>query len=148
MGSIWQIPRPTEAIRSNHRMAGFGCTDLHQTERWLGMSTTPDPTRNIGDSCCSKCGKLLLVNDGAIVHTNMRNDVPLVLGNCCADLVIGALIQDLAKCVSHELTAGYWIDTRNTGRLKRVANASKQVTHYYELSLDYEVNYVRWGKEK
>ena len=78
----------------------------------------------------------------------MRNDVPLVLGNCCADLVIGALIQDLAKCVSHELTAGYWIDTRNTGRLKRVANASKQVTHYYELSLDYEVNYVRWGKEK
>jgi len=61
------------------------------------MSTTPDPTRNIGESCCSKCGKLLLVNESAIVYTDMRNDTPLVLGNCCADLVIGSLIQDSAK---------------------------------------------------
>lgn len=112
------------------------------------MSTTPDPTRNIGDSCCSKCGKLLLVNDSAIVYTDMRNDVPLVLGNCCADRVIGALIQDLAKCISCEFTSGYWIDHRNTGRLTRVADAARQITHHYELSIGYEVNYVRKGEQQ
>jgi len=112
------------------------------------MSTTPDPTRNIGDSCCSKCGNLLLVNDSAIVYTDMRDGYPLVLGNCCADLVIGSLIQDFAKSVSHELTMGYWINQLNTGRLKRIADAAKQITQNYELTLDYEVNCTTRGQQK
>ena len=112
------------------------------------MSTTPDPTRNIGDSCCSKCGKLLLVNDSAIVFTDMRNNVPLVLGNCCSDLVIGSLIQDFAKKIGNEIAVGYWINQRIPARLRRLVDATKQIAHQYELNLDYEVNYVRRGEQK
>lgn len=112
------------------------------------MSTTPDPTRNIGDSCCSKCGKLLLVNDSAIVYTGMRNDVPLVLGNCCADLVIGSLIQDFAKKIGNEIAMGYWINQRMPARLRHIVDAAKQIAHQYKLTLDYEVNYVGRGQEK
>ena len=112
------------------------------------MSTTPDPTRDIGDSLCSKCGKLLLVNNSAIVYTDMRNGVPLVLGNCCADLVIGSLIQDYAKKISNEIAVGYWINQRVPARLNRLVDAAKQIAHQYESSLDYEVNYVRRGQKK
>jgi hypothetical protein len=101
------------------------------------MSTTPDPTRNIGDSCCSKCGKLLLVNDSAIVYTDMFEDAPLVLGNCCADLVIGALIQDFARCVCTEPTYGYWIHRGNTLRLQRIEDAATQIAKSYELARSY-----------
>jgi len=112
------------------------------------MSTTPDPTRNIGDSCCSKCGKLLLVNDSAIVYTDMRNDVPLVLGNCCADLVIGSLIQDFAEKIGNGNAIGYWINQHSPERLGRLVNTAKQIAHQYGLNLDHEVNYVRRGEEK
>ncbi len=101
------------------------------------MSTTPDNTRNIGDSCCSKCGKLLLVNDSAIVYTDMRNDMPLVLGNCCADLVIGSLIQDFAKNIRNEIAMGYWINQRGLARMRRIAHAARQIAHEYELALDF-----------
>lgn len=112
------------------------------------MSTTPDPTRNIGDSCCSKCGKLLLVNDSAIVYTDMRNDVPLILGNCCADLVLGSLIQDYSEKIGNEIAMGYWINQRGPERMGRLVVAAKQIAHQYELNLDYELNHVRRGQEK
>jgi len=78
----------------------------------------------------------------------MRNGVPLVLGNCCADLVIGSLIQDYAKKISNEIAVGYWINQRVPARLKRLVDAAKQIAHQYESSLDYEVNYVRRGQKK
>ena len=110
------------------------------------MSTTPDPTRNIGDSCCSKCGKLLLVNDSAIVYTDTHNDMPLVLGNCCADLVIGSLIQDFARNIRNEIAMGYWINQRGLARMRRIAHAAKQIAHEYELALDF--GSLRIGEEK
>jgi hypothetical protein len=110
------------------------------------MSTTPDPTRNIGNSCCSKCGKLLLVNDSAIVYTDISNNMPLVLGNCCADLVIGSLIQDFAKNIRNEIAVGYWINQRDLARMKRIACAAKQIAHEYELALD--LGSQRIGEEK
>jgi hypothetical protein len=112
------------------------------------MSTTPDPTRNIGDSCCSKCGKLLLVNDGAIVYTDMRNDVPFVLGNCCADLVLGSLIQDYAQKIGKELAMGYWINQRMPARLRRIAHTAKQIAHEYELALDFESQCIGEEEDK
>ena len=112
------------------------------------MSSTPDPTRDIGDSCCSKCGTLLLVNDSAIVHTDMRDGSPLVLGNCCADLVIGSLIQDFAQNISSEPAMGYWINQRHLGRLKRIADTAKQIAHEYELALDFEVAFFKKDYEK
>ena len=102
------------------------------------MSTTPDPTRDIGDSCCSKCGTLLLVNDSAIVHTAMRDGSPLVLGNCCADLVIGSLIQDFAQNIRNEIAMGYWINQLHPSRMRRIADTAKQIAHEYELALDFE----------
>lgn len=110
------------------------------------MSTTPDPTREIGDSCCSKCGTLLLVNDSAIVHTDMRDGSPLALGNCCADLVIGSLIQDFARNIRNEIAIGYWINQRYPGRMRRIADTANQIAHEYELALDFEIH--SFGKEK
>jgi hypothetical protein len=112
------------------------------------MSTTPDPTRDIGNSCCAKCAKLLLVNDSAIVHTDMRDGSPLVLGNCCADIVIGSLIQDFAKKIGNEIAMGFWINQRTPARLRCLVNAARQIAHQYELNLDYEVNYIGRGQEK
>ena len=106
------------------------------------MSTTPDPTRDIGDSCCSKCGKLLLVNDSAIVHSPMRDGNPLVLGNCCADLVISSLIQDFALQLRNETAAGYWIKQRSPSRMRRLADTAKQIAHEYELAHDYETQHT------
>lgn len=111
------------------------------------MSTTPDPTRNIGDSCCSKCGELLLVNDSAIVYTDMRNDVPLVLGNCCADLVLGSLIQDYAQKIGNEIAMGYWIKS-SADRRQRVADAARKVAQRYEVDIDYGVNRIKRGLKK
>jgi len=112
------------------------------------MSTTPDTTRKIGDSCCSKCGKLLLVNDSAIVYTDIRNDMPLVLGNCCADLVIGSLIQDFAKNIRNEIAMGYWINQRMPARLRRIALSAKQIAHEYELALDIESQCIGEEQDK
>lgn len=112
------------------------------------MSATPDPTRDIGDSCCSKCGTLLLVNDSAIVHTDMRDSSPLVLGNCCADLVIGSLIQDFAQNISSEPAMGYWINQRNPARMKSMVETAKQIAHMYELHVDFEVAFFKKDYEK
>ena len=112
------------------------------------MSTTPDPTRDIGDSCCSKCGTLLLVNDSAIVHTDMHDGSPLVLGNCCADLVIGSLIQDFAQNINSEPAMGYWINQRNPARMRRIVDTAKQIAHVYELDVDFEVAHFKKDYEK
>jgi len=112
------------------------------------MSTTPGPTRDIGDSCCSKCGTLLLVNDSAIVHTDMRDGSPLVLGNCCADLVIGSLIQDFAQTISSEPAMGYWINQRNPARMRSIVDTAKQIAHVYELNVDFEVTFFKKDYEK
>jgi hypothetical protein len=111
------------------------------------MSSTPDHTRNIGDACCSKCGRLLLVNDSAITHTDMSNNAPLVLGNCCADLVIGSLIQDYATKIGNEIALGYWINQRTPARLRRIVDAAKNIAYQYELSLDYAANHVRGERQ-
>ena len=112
------------------------------------MSTTPDHTRNIGESCCSKCGKLLLVNDSANVYADMRNDMPLVLGNCCADLVIGSLIQDSAKKIRNEIAMSYWINQRGLARMRRIAHAARQIAHEYELALEFESQCIGEEKDK
>jgi len=112
------------------------------------MSTTPDHTRNIGESCCSKCGKLLLVNESAIVYTDMRNDKPLVLGNCCADLVIGSLIQDSAKKIRNEIAMSYWINQRDPARMRRIAHTAKLIAHAYELALEFESQCIGEEKDK
>ena len=101
------------------------------------MSITPDPTRNIGDSCCSKCGKLLLVNDSAIVHTDMRDGASLVLGNCCADLFIGGALQDFAVLLKRQSFVGELISTTNTMRLRRLSEAALAISREYDLALEY-----------
>jgi len=98
------------------------------------MSITPNPTRNIGDSCCSHCGHLLLVNDQAIVFDWMSNSNPLVLGTCCADLVLGSLIQDYATLLKSEFCAGHWIKRQASGRIVRVADALERVLRAYRLA--------------
>lgn len=98
------------------------------------MSITPNPTREIGDSCCSKCGRLLLVNDQAIVHEDMANGKPLVFGTCCADRVLGSLIQDYAAVLQTEIFAGHWIKRQVRGGFSRVADALEKVLKAYRLA--------------
>lgn len=98
------------------------------------MSITPNPTREVGDSCCSKCGRLLLVNDQAIVHEGMANGKPLVFATCCADLVLGSLIQDYARVLKAEIFAGHWIKRQVRDRLSRIADALEKVLKQYRLA--------------
>lgn len=98
------------------------------------MSITPNQTREIGDSCCSKCGRLLLVNDQAIVHEGMANGKPLVFGTCCADRVMSSLIQDYATVLNTEIYVGHWIKRQVCGGFSRVADALEKVLKAYRLA--------------
>jgi hypothetical protein len=96
------------------------------------MSITPDETRQISTTRCSGCGKELHVNQKAIVFDAMA-DAPLLLGDCCADRVIGALIQDAADALSkHSNTyPSYWITQTNPERMRRVADKARQISDEY-----------------
>ncbi len=94
------------------------------------MSLTPDATRPIANSRCSKCGALLLVNNKAIVHEGMNNKNPLILGTCCTDLVLGALIQDYANAICGSHFEGEWIKS-NPYRRERISRAAKELEMAY-----------------
>lgn len=98
------------------------------------MSVTPNPTREIGDSCCSKCGRLLLVNDQAIVYEGMSNGDPLILATCCADLVLGSLIQDYADVLKKQIFIGHWLPRQQRSRFSRIADALEIVSEIYRAS--------------
>lgn len=101
------------------------------------MAITPDPTRDIGDSLCSKCGRLLLVNDQALIFEGMRDGSSFVLGNCCADFFVGAVLQDYAVLLKRQSCMGYLIRLNNTIRLKRVSEAAKVISREYQLVLEH-----------
>ena len=96
------------------------------------MSLTPDPTRQIDDSHCSKCGRQLLVNDAAIVYEGMRGGNSLVLASCCADEVIGSLIQDFSLALKNEIYVGHWVANVNRSRLNRIIEASESIRGTYQ----------------
>jgi hypothetical protein len=102
------------------------------------MSITPDSTREIGDSCCSKCGRLLLVNDQAIVHEHMRDGATFVLGTCCADTFMGAVLQDFAVLLSRQSSMGELLSTSSVLRLKRVCEAAQVISHEYDIFQEYQ----------
>lgn len=102
------------------------------------MSITPDSTREIGDSWCSKCGLLLLVNDQAIVHEHMRDGATFVLGTCCADIFMGAVLQDFAALLSRQSSMGELVSTSSVLRLKRVREAAQVVSHEYDIFHEYQ----------
>lgn len=96
------------------------------------MSLTPDPTRKIIDSRCSKCGRQLLINDSAIIYEGMREGNSLVLGSCCADEVIGSLIQDFSLALKNEIYVGHWVTHLNRTRLNRIIEASESIRGSYQ----------------
>lgn len=98
------------------------------------MSITPNPTREIGNSCCSKCGRLLLVNDQAIVYEGMFNGDPLILATCCADLVLGSLVQDFADVLKKQTFSGHWLTKQHRSRFSRIADALESLSKIYRLS--------------
>ncbi len=97
------------------------------------MSITPDITRQTGDSCCSKCGRLLLVNDQAIVHEGMANGLPLVIGNCCADSFVGSMLQDFNDALTKHSPShpSHWIRSTQTSRAERIILAAEGIAKAY-----------------
>lgn len=102
------------------------------------MSITPDPTRDSRDSCCTKCGRLLLVNDQAITHDQMRNGETFVLGNCCTDLFIGALLQDFAALLKRQVFVGQLLNSSSAERLARIEKAANEISHQYQLQREFK----------
>ena len=68
------------------------------------MSITPDETRKIEVTNCSGCGAALHVNQRAIWFDAMAEH-PLLLGDCCADRVLGALIRDYSEVLTKHCAA-------------------------------------------
>lgn len=96
------------------------------------MSITPDETRQVLDTRCSGCGNELHVNQRAIWFDAMAY-TPLLLGDCCADRVIGALIQDLADALTkHSSTwPSHWITQAYAGRMNSVADKAEVISKAY-----------------
>ena len=111
------------------------------------MAVTPDPTRDIGSSCCSKCGRLLLVNDQALIHEDMSDGTPLVIGNCCADRVIGAVMQDYADMIKRQIFMNYLIKPQSAKRLERVLAALTIISQEYQSVLEDNFSTVRASHE-
>lgn len=93
------------------------------------MSITPDETRQVLNTRCSGCGNELHVNQRAIWFDAMA-DTPLLLGDCCADRVIGALIQDYADALSEHGNTwpSYWITQVTPERMNRVADKAEVIS--------------------
>ena len=97
------------------------------------MAITPDPTQKPRTSICSGCGKTLGPNDQMIWFDAMADKSTLALGNCCADRVIGALIQDFAKALNkHSPTwPSHWITQGQRWRVEAVARAAGDISREY-----------------
>lgn len=102
------------------------------------MSITPNITRPIENPICWKCGQFLHVNNQAIVHEHMHDGQPLVIGDCCADLIFGALIQDFrdALTIYSFATPSHWIKTGNKTRAQRIISALHDIAMQYECSIN------------
>lgn len=101
------------------------------------MSITPDITRPVKNPICSKCGQFLYVNNQAIIHEQMHDGEPLVIGDCCADLFIGALIQDFSDAlIKHSVSVpSHWL-TSCPERARRIIPALRNIADAYEDRID------------
>jgi hypothetical protein len=101
------------------------------------MSITPDMTRHVKNPICSKCGQFLYVNNQAIIHEQMHDGKTLVIGDCCADLFIGALIQDFSDALTkHSVSIpSNWL-TSYPVRAKRIISALRNIADAYEAHID------------
>lgn len=101
------------------------------------MSITPDKTRPVSNPICSKCGQLLYVNNQAIIHDQMHDADPLLIGNCCADLFVGALIQDFSDALTKHTVAvpSHWL-TSSPERAKKIVAAIQNIADAYEDLID------------
>jgi hypothetical protein len=96
------------------------------------MRITPDETRGITNTRCSGCGSELHVNQQAIWFDAMVSN-PLLLGDCCADRVLGALNQDYAEALTRRSNTwpSYWITQATPHRMTRVAEKAKVISEAY-----------------
>lgn len=101
------------------------------------MSITPDKTRLVKIPICSKCGQLLYVDKQAIIHDQMHDGETLIIGNCCADLFVGALIQDFSNAITkHSVSVpSHWL-TSSPERAKKIVAAIQNIADAYEDLID------------
>lgn len=96
------------------------------------MSITPDENRPLSATRCSGCGKELHVNQRAVYFDAMA-EAHLLLGDCCADRVLGALIQDYAMALKNHSTTwpSHWITRLYPARMTSVAEAAATISEEY-----------------
>jgi hypothetical protein len=104
------------------------------------MSITPDYLRNIKDSNCSCCGKAIGVNQRAILYDRMANNSILLIGDCCADRLIGSLLQDYATALTKYSSTypSHWINNSPKFRLENISAAAQTISDEYKSFLDLE----------
>jgi|GEM_PF-3073476 len=97
------------------------------------MTITPDFALYIKTSECSCCGGKLSVNDMAIFYDQMANGIELLIGTCCADRLLGSLIQDFADALDNRsfVWPSYWIRVPDEHRMIRIAEAAKNISAIY-----------------
>lgn len=98
------------------------------------MSITPDHTRKIKDSNCSCCGKIIGVNQQAVLYDAMANNSILLIGDCCADRLIGSLLQDYATALTKYSSTypSHWINNSPKYRLKNMSAAAQTISEAYK----------------
>lgn len=101
------------------------------------MAITPNINRPLTTTRCSGCGKQLHILQQAIWFDAMAEH-PLLLGDCCADKVLGVLIQDYSKALTDHSPEwpSYWITELSERRMTAIANASKVISEVYKTVAD------------
>lgn len=112
------------------------------------MSITPDETSDIKVTTCSGCGTPLHVNNRSIFFDAMAEH-PLLLGDCCADKVLGALIQDYSEVLTKHCSTwpSYWITQHYEERMAAVAKAAKIISDVYTDAIS-GLRYFSKGEDK
>ena len=97
------------------------------------MSITPDETRDMKVTNCSGCGATLHINQRSIWFDGM-SEHSLLLGDCCADRVLGALIQDYSEALTKHCATwpSYWITQHCAQRMIKVSKAAKVISDEYK----------------
>jgi hypothetical protein len=112
------------------------------------MSLLPDETRHIPKPMCSGCGAHLHCNQRAIYFDEMAGNA-LLIGDCCADRVLGALIQDYSTALSNysHCWPSHWITRYCAHRMAKVAQAAKVISDEYTNAIP-GLRYVSKGEQK
>jgi hypothetical protein len=105
----------------------------------IEMALTPDETRSLTSTKCLVCETHIPVNRQAIIYESRHTGETQLIGDCCADEYLGAVMQDYANALTKPQHAGwsfpsYWI-TSDENRARRIVEALRRIADAYERAI-------------